>query len=77
LPRPAAGRKVASQQENFNGLLADKLRQVGVRITPAQSQGIINDFMMLNALANPAAARGAMTLPIAWLRKGFAGASAS
>jgi acetyl esterase len=51
---------------------ANKLRQAGVRVTAARFQGIIHDFVMLNALANTAAARGAMSLAIAWLREGFA-----
>jgi acetyl esterase len=51
---------------------ANKLRQAGVRVTAARFQGIIHDFVMLNALANTAAARGAMALAIAWLREGFA-----
>lgn len=49
---------------------ANKLREAGVRVTAARFQGIIHDFVMLNALANTAAARGAMALAIAWLREG-------
>jgi acetyl esterase len=55
---------------------ANKLRQAGVRVTAARFQGIIHDFVMLNALANTAAARGAIALAIAWLREGFAGSQA-
>jgi len=51
---------------------ANKLRQAGVRVTAARFQGIIHDFVMLNALANTAAARGALTLATGWLREGFA-----
>jgi acetyl esterase/lipase len=51
---------------------ANKLRQAGVRVTATRFQGIIHDFVMLNALAGTAAARGAMALAIAWLRAGFA-----
>ncbi len=51
---------------------ADKLREAGVRVTAARFQGTIHDFVMLNALANTTAARGAIALAIAWLREGFA-----
>ena len=47
---------------------AKKLRQAGVRVTAVRFQGIIHDFVMLNALANTAAARGAIALSTAWLR---------
>lgn len=50
---------------------ANKLRQAGVRVTAARFQGITHDFVMLNALANTAATRGAMALAISWLREGF------
>ncbi|HEV8717102.1 MAG TPA: alpha/beta hydrolase [Candidatus Binatia bacterium] len=50
---------------------ANKLREAGVRVTAARFQGIIHDFVMLNALANTAAARGALTLATDWLREGF------
>jgi len=52
---------------------ANKLRQAGVRTTAARFQGIIHDFVMLNALATTAAARGAIALATAWLRDGFVG----
>ncbi len=51
---------------------ASKLREAGVCVTAARFEGIIHDFVMLNALANTAAARGAMALAISWLREGFA-----
>ena len=51
---------------------ANKLREAGVRVTAARFQGTIHDFVMLNALANTAAARGAIALATAWLREGFA-----
>ena len=51
---------------------ASKLREAGVRVTAARFQGTIHDFVMLNALANTAAARGAIALATAWLREGFA-----
>jgi acetyl esterase len=47
---------------------ARKLREAGVRVTAARFQAIIHDFVMLNALAGTAAARGAMALAVAWLR---------
>ena len=49
---------------------ANKLRQAGVRVTAARFQGIIHDFVMLNALANTTAARGAIALATHWLRAG-------
>ena len=51
---------------------ANKLREAGVRVTAARFQGTIHDFVMLNALAHSAAARGAIALATAWLREGFA-----
>ena len=50
---------------------ANKLRQAGVRVTAVRFQGTIHDFVMLNALAQGAAARGAIALATAWLREGF------
>ncbi len=50
---------------------ANKLREAGVRVTAARFQGAIHDFVMLNALANTAAARGALALVTTWLREGF------
>ncbi len=47
---------------------ANLLRQAGVAVTAARFQGIIHDFVMLNALAHTQAARGAMTLATGWLR---------
>ncbi len=51
---------------------ANKLREAGVRVTAVRFQGTIHDFVMLNALAHSAAARGAIALATAWLREGFA-----
>jgi acetyl esterase len=51
---------------------ARKLREAGVRVTAARFQATIHDFVMLNALARTAAARGAMALAIVWLREGLA-----
>ncbi|RED64779.1 alpha/beta hydrolase [Cohnella lupini] len=48
---------------------ANKLREAGVRVTSARFQGIIHDFVMLNALAETAAARGALALANAWLKE--------
>lgn len=50
---------------------ANKLRAAGVRVTTARFQGTIHDFVMLNALANTTAARGAISLATAWLREGL------
>src|SRR6266536_6535038 len=50
---------------------ATKLREAGVRVTAVRFQGTIHDFVMLNALAHTAAARGAIALATAWLREGF------
>ncbi|MEW6038976.1 MAG: alpha/beta hydrolase [Pseudomonadota bacterium] len=50
---------------------ANKLREAGVQVTAVRFQGIIHDFVMLNALTDTAAARGAMTLATGWLREGF------
>ena len=41
---------------------ADKLREAGVPVTADRFQAIIHDFVMLNALADTNAARGAITL---------------
>ena len=51
---------------------ANRLREAGVRVTAARFQGTIHDFVMLNALAETSASRGAMTLAIDWLREAFA-----
>jgi acetyl esterase len=50
---------------------ANKLREAGVPVMAVRFQGTIHDFVMLNALENSEAARGAMALAIAWLREGF------
>ncbi len=50
---------------------ASKLRQAGVRTTAVRFEGIIHDFVMLNALAGTAAARGAMELATGWMRRGW------
>ncbi|MGO4106874.1 alpha/beta hydrolase [Paenibacillus sp. YAF4_2] len=48
---------------------ANKLREAGVRVTQARFQGTIHDFVMLNALADTSAARGAILLANAWLKE--------
>jgi acetyl esterase len=50
---------------------ANKLRETGCRVTAVRFQGIIHDFVMLNALKNTAANRAAMPLATSWLREGF------
>ena len=50
---------------------ANKLREAGCCVTAVRFQGIIHDFVMLNALKNTAANRAAMTLATSWLREGF------
>jgi acetyl esterase/lipase len=50
---------------------ANKLREAGVRVTAVRFQGTIHDFVMLNALAHTAAARGGISLATAWLCEGF------
>jgi acetyl esterase len=47
----------------------DKLREAGVPVTAVRFQGIIHDFVMLNALAQTQAARGAMMLATGTLRQ--------
>jgi acetyl esterase len=51
---------------------ARRLREAGVRVTAPRFQATIHDFVTLDALANTAAARGAIALAIAWLREGMA-----
>jgi acetyl esterase/lipase len=50
---------------------ANKLREAGVDVAAARFQGTIHDFVMLNALADTAAAHGALALATAWLWEGF------
>lgn len=52
---------------------ANKLREAGVTVTAVRFLGIIHDFVMLNALANTTAARGAIALASSWLKTGLAG----
>jgi acetyl esterase/lipase len=46
---------------------ADKLRQAGVPVTATRYQGIIHDFVMLNALRGTAAAEAAITQAVSYL----------
>jgi acetyl esterase len=50
---------------------ASNLRQAGVRVTAVRFEGMIHDFMMLNALAKTEAAHGAMLLTNNILREAF------
>jgi acetyl esterase len=52
---------------------ADKLRQAGVAVTAVRYQGIIHDFVMLNALADTNAAKAATAQAAAYLHKGLHG----
>lgn len=47
----------------------NKLREAGVDVTSVRFQGIIHDFVMLNALASTEAAKGALMLATTWLRE--------
>ncbi|SEL31997.1 alpha/beta hydrolase [Streptacidiphilus jiangxiensis] len=47
---------------------ADKLRQAGVPVTAVRYQGIIHDFVMLNALRGTHAAEAAITQAVGFLR---------
>ncbi|MFD5326492.1 alpha/beta hydrolase [Streptomyces sp. NPDC127092] len=51
---------------------ANKLRAAGVPVTAVRYQGIIHDFVMLNALCETHAARAAIALAVATLRTALA-----
>ncbi|MCX4911379.1 alpha/beta hydrolase [Streptomyces sp. NBC_00878] len=51
---------------------ANKLREAGVPVTAVRYQGIIHDFVMLNALADTQAARAAVGQAVAALRSALA-----
>jgi acetyl esterase len=51
---------------------ADKLRAAGVPVTAVRYQGIIHDFVMLNALRGTCAAEAAITQAAAFLRAALA-----
>lgn len=48
---------------------ANKLRQAGVDVTSVRFQGAVHDFVMLDALRDTKAAKGAMLLANAWLKQ--------
>jgi acetyl esterase/lipase len=50
---------------------ASKLREAGVPVTAVRFEGMIHDFVMLNALADTQAAHGAMVLTNNILREAF------
>ncbi len=52
---------------------ANKLRAAGSRVTAVRFQGIIHDFVMLNALSEIPATREAIRLATTWLRDGLSG----
>ena len=54
---------------------ANKLREAGCCVTAVRFQGIIHDFVMLNALKGTAAARAAIPLATSWLCEGFSGST--
>lgn len=51
---------------------ANKLREAGVPVTAVRFQGIIHDFVMLNALRETHAAEAAITMAVTALRKALA-----
>ena len=53
---------------------ADKLREAGVPVTAVRFQGIIHDFVMLNALRETHAAEAAITMAVTVLREALASA---
>ncbi|KIF04661.1 esterase, partial [Streptomyces sp. RSD-27] len=52
---------------------ANRLRQAGVPVTAVRFQGVIHDFVMLNALRGTQAAQAAITLAAATLRTALHG----
>ncbi|MHA0857981.1 alpha/beta hydrolase [Paenibacillus sp. CMAA1364] len=50
---------------------ANKLREAGVNVTAIRFQGIIHDFVMLNALADTHAKKAAIKIATTWLKEGF------
>lgn len=48
---------------------ARKLREAGVEVTAMRFQGMIHDFVMLNALDQTKACRAAMDVAVAWINK--------
>jgi acetyl esterase/lipase len=50
---------------------ASKLREAGVPVTAVRYQGIIHDFVMLNALSGTHAARAAIAQAVSFLKAAF------
>ncbi|WP_168118893.1 alpha/beta hydrolase [Paenibacillus sp. HB172176] len=50
---------------------AAKLQEAGVQVATARYNGIIHDFLMLNALKDTEAAKSALALASSWLKVGF------
>jgi acetyl esterase len=50
---------------------AHKLAEAGVEVTAARYLGTVHDFVMLNALADTPAAKGAVSQAVEWLREAF------
>lgn len=48
---------------------ARKLREAGVEVTAVRFQGIIHDFVMLNALDQTRACRAAMDTSVEWINR--------
>ncbi|MDE6254072.1 MAG: alpha/beta hydrolase [Lachnospiraceae bacterium] len=48
---------------------ARKLREAGVNVTAVRFQGMIHDFVMLNALDQTKACRAAMDVSVAWINR--------
>lgn len=48
---------------------ARKLKEAGVPVTAIRFQGMIHDFVMLNALDQTKACRAAMDISISWVKK--------
>jgi acetyl esterase/lipase len=62
------GEAYADKLRDEGEAYADKLRDAGVPVTADRFHAIIHDFVMLNALADTNAARGAITLATDTLR---------
>ena len=71
LPRALVVTAEADVLRDEGEAYANTLREAGVDVAAARFQGTIHDFVMLNALADTAAARGALALATAWLWEGF------
>lgn len=71
LPRALVVTAEADVLRDEGEAYANKLREAGVEVAATRFQGTIHDFVMLNALADTAAARGALALATAWLWEGF------